>query len=91
MSFTTLFNVGWRMISSRSLLLSLLISASTPGASAHDVYTAYIQHRVHLSVGANHLDVTVDLTFFEEWSARERGRIDADGDGQVGRSETQSY
>lgn len=41
-------------------------------ATAHDLFAAYIQHRVLLTVGARYSDLEVDLTFFEEWSARER-------------------
>lgn len=60
-------------------------------ATGHDLFTAYIQHRVQASLGADHLDVTVDLTFFEEWSARERRQMDADGDGKITGAEMRSY
>jgi hypothetical protein len=62
-----------------------------PEASAHDFFTAYIQHQVQLTVGAQHLDLTVDLTFFEEWSARERRQMDANGDGRITHAELDSY
>jgi hypothetical protein len=58
---------------------------------AHDLYTAYVQHRVHLTAGATHIDVNLDLTFFEEWSWRERRRMDADQDGRISRSELDEY
>lgn len=60
-------------------------------ASAHDFFTAYIQHQVQLTVGARHLDLTVDLTFFEEWSAHERRLMDANGDGRITHAELDSY
>lgn len=33
----------------------------------------------------------VDLTFFEQWSAKERLTMDADGNGQISRSEVDAY
>jgi hypothetical protein len=44
-----------------------------------------------LTVAAQHIDVTVDLTFFEEWSARERKAMDADGSGEISRTELENY
>ncbi len=60
-------------------------------AAAHDVYAAYIQHSIRLTVGARYSDLEVDLTFFEEWSTRERAAMDADSDGRITRSEVESY
>lgn len=60
-------------------------------AAAHDLFTAYIQHRVSLTVGARYSDVEIDLTFFEEWSARERAVMDADANGRITRAEVESY
>jgi hypothetical protein len=60
-------------------------------AAAHDVFAAYIQHSVLLTVGVRYSDVEVDLTFFEEWSARERAAMDADANGRVTRSEVEAY
>jgi hypothetical protein len=62
-----------------------------PSATAHDLFTAYVQHSVRLAVGAKHVDLTLDLTFFEEWSARERQAMDTDADGRIARSEVESY
>lgn len=67
------------------------VLAATPSTRAHDVFTAYIQHRVAISVGARHLDVTVQLTFFEESTEHERGHIDTDRDGKLSRTETDAY
>jgi hypothetical protein len=60
-------------------------------AAAHDLFTAYIQHRVLLTVGAGYSDVEIDLTFFEEWSAHERAAMDADANGRITRGEVESY
>lgn len=60
-------------------------------ADAHNFLSEFIQHGIHLTVGAQHVDITVDLTFFEEWSARERATMDADGSGIVTRTELKSY
>lgn len=59
--------------------------------AAHDVLTNFVQHNVHLSLDAHHLDLTVDLTFFEEWSARERKAMDADANGRITRAELGAY
>ena len=74
----------------RLLLAGIVISLRQP-AAAHDLFTNYVQHSVHLTVGARHLDLTLDLTFFEEWSARERRTMDADANGRIARSELDSY
>jgi hypothetical protein len=60
-------------------------------AAAHDLFTAVIQHRLHVSIGARHIDLTIELTFFEEWSARERIAMDADADGRITRAELDVY
>ena len=73
-------------------LIPLALAVGALGrVSAHDLFTAYIQHRVHVTVGAKHVDLTVDLTFFEEWSFRERGRMDANTNGQIARVEVDEY
>lgn len=59
--------------------------------AAHDLFTNYVQHSAHLAAGARHLDLTLDLTFFEEWSARERQVMDADTNGRITRAELDSY
>ena len=60
-------------------------------AVAHDLFAAYVQHSVRLTVGARHIDLTLDLTFFEEPSLRERALMDADANGHITRSELVSY
>lgn len=69
---------------------AIVISLQLPVA-AHDLFTNYVQHSVHLIVGARHLDLTLDLIFFEEWSARERRAMDADTNGRIARSELETY
>ncbi len=61
------------------------------GAAAHDVLTNFVNHTVRLTLDAQHLDLTIDLAFFEEWSARERKVMDADANGKVTRSELECY
>jgi hypothetical protein len=60
-------------------------------AAAHDLFAAYIQRKVSLTVGARYTDLEVNLTFFESWSARERAAMDADADARITRSEVESY
>ena len=60
-------------------------------ASPHEVLAQYLQHRVALTLGARHVDVTVELTFFEDGSEHEREHMDADGDGRLSRAETDAW
>ena len=80
----------------RSVWLAVLLLGGTVinlrrDAVAHDLFAAYVQHSVHLTVGARHIDLTLDLTFFEEPSLRERAVMDADANGHITRSESASY
>lgn len=77
-----------------SRLLSLwtcILIAASPSLQAHDLFAAYIQHRVGISMGARHIDVTVQLTFFEEGSEHERTHMDANRDGRISRAESDAY
>ncbi|MEI2722388.1 MAG: hypothetical protein V9H26_02255 [Verrucomicrobiota bacterium] len=80
---------------SMACLIRLLLAGGVIGGwqsvAAHDLFTNYVQHCVQLTVGARHLDLTVDLTFFEEWSARERQTMDANPNGRITRSELEAY
>jgi len=73
------------------LLLAQLAHFYPPAATAHELFTTFIQHCFRLSVDARYMDLTVELTFFEEWSARERRIMDADGDGRITRPELEAY
>jgi len=66
------------------------IVASNPMLSAHDLFAAYVQHRVAIVVGARHVDVTVQLTFFEDAAEHEREHMDVNGDGRVSRAEIEA-
>jgi hypothetical protein len=46
---------------------------------------------VAVQVGAKHIDVTVQLTFFEEGAEHERGHMDANRDGRITRREIDAY
>jgi hypothetical protein len=72
-------------------LLAGLIVVLPRIARAHDRLGSFVQHTVRVAVGAEHLDVTFDLTFFEEWSARERKAMDTDDSGVITRSEQEAY
>lgn len=76
-------------LGSWKLLVSAGLSFAATG-SAHDLFTAYIQHRVAITVGAKHVDVTLQLTFFEDSSEHEREHLDTNGDGRVSRAEVEA-
>ena len=83
---------GPRQVTRLILLLLVGFTANLPRATfAHDLFTAYVQHSVRLSVNASHIDLTLDLTFFEEWSAKERLAMDTDSDGRISRREMDVY
>lgn len=72
-------------------LIALALLTLPVSTQAHDLFTAYVQHRITVTAGQKHIDVTVDLTFFEEWSERERAQMDADGDKRISRDEREAY
>ncbi len=74
----------WLMLAASVLLPIRLVRG-------HDTLGTCIQHAVHLSVEANGAELTVDLTFFEHWSARERAAMDADRNGTITRAEQDAY
>ncbi len=57
----------------------------------HGVLGRVVQHHIVATVGASHLDVTVELTFHSVFAQRERRRLDADGDGLIQAGETRRY
>lgn len=74
-----------------TVFIALLAAGSPVPLAAHDLLAAYLQHGVHLKVGARHIDLTLDLTFFEQPSVRERRLMDTNADGRVTHSELDAY
>jgi hypothetical protein len=72
-------------------LVIALFLAGTVLSWPHDLFNAYVQHRVALVISSAHLDVTVVLTFFEDSSEHEREHMDTNGDGRVSRAELDAY
>ena len=76
----------------RAIILSLgLFIVGLCAGQAHVLFTACIQHRIAVTIGAKYMDVTVQLTFFEEGSEHEREHIDANSDGRLSRAEIDAY
>ncbi len=73
------------------LLLAVLTPPGFRQAGAHEQFTTFIQHHIDVALGAKYLDLTVELSFFEEWSEREREAMDQNHDGQITRTEVESY
>lgn len=74
------------------LAFVLALFAAFPAAGrAHDEFERFVQHRVTVEVKSGHLDITVELTFFETWSGTERAAMDADRDGRITPTETAAY
>ncbi len=57
----------------------------------HGVLGRVVQHHIVATVGASHLEVTVEVTFHSVFAQRERRRLDADGDGLIQAEETRRY
>lgn len=70
-------------------ILGILLSSSS--LCAHDLLAEYVHHRIKVSAVAEHLDLTLELTFFEEGSRAERVRMDADRNGRIDRTELEAY
>lgn len=73
------------------LTLALWMILVANNAGAHDVLAAFIQHRVGIVISPKYVDVTVQLTFFEEASEHERAHMDTNRDGILTRAETDAY
>jgi hypothetical protein len=73
------------------VVFAVVVTAIACSGFAHDLFAAYIQHRVAVTLGAKHVDVTVQLTFFEDGSEHERAHLDADGNGRISRAEIEAY
>jgi hypothetical protein len=70
--------------------MALFLAGTEPGWP-HDLFNAYVQHRVGVVLSRTHLDVTVALTFFEDSSEHEREHMDTNGDGRLSRAELDAY
>jgi len=67
------------------------VLASPLPVRAHTTLRDYIQHRATVDVEGRNIDVTVELTFYEDCSVVERRRMDANGDGRIGEGEIRAY
>jgi hypothetical protein len=73
-----------------AIVIGAMLASTIPSA-AHGTLGAYLQHSLHLRVDAQHIDITLDVTFFEEPSARERAKMDTNADGRITPAEVESY
>jgi hypothetical protein len=71
--------------------LAVLLASAFDSAWAHVFLRNYIQHRVLITVGPAYIDVTLDLTFYENSSRKERLLMDKNHDGRVSNAEAQAY
>jgi hypothetical protein len=69
----------------------LLVTAALSRPRAHDVLAGFLQHRVEVRVGARHIDVTLQVTFFEDGSEHEREHMDRNADQRISAGERQEY
>ena len=66
-------------------------AAAVERLPGHGVLGRVVQHHIVATIGASHLDVTVELTFHSVFAQRERRRLDADRDGLIQEGEAQRY
>lgn len=88
--------MAWEQQTGRNFrTLRALLVAGSIGVPDHAVglgiLASYVQPGVPCKIGAEQLDLTVDLPCFEEPSARERKGRDAHADGHITRSEGEPY
>ena len=78
----------------RGIILVGLLCWTAAGVErlpGHGVLGRVVQHHIVATVGASHLDVTVEVTFHSVFAQRERRRLDADGDGLIQAGEARRY
>ena len=78
----------------RGVILAGLLCWTAGGVErlpGHGVLGRVVQHHIVATVGASHLDLTVEVTFHSVFAQRERRRLDADGDGLIQAGEAQRY
>ena len=78
----------------RGLILAGLLCWTLAGVErlpGHGVLGRVVQHHIVATVGASHLDVTVEVTFHSVFAQRERRRLDADRDGLIQEGEARRY
>lgn len=69
----------------------ILLLLAAPLAFAHPESGDYLQHRIELSAKADHIVLTVEITFDAKRSYEERRKIDADKDGRFSNAERNAY
>lgn len=74
-----------------AVLSALLFALFLRPVEAHTTLRDFIQHRAAITVGSRNIDVSLELTFYEDCSVKERRRMDADGDGRVEDAEVAAY
>lgn len=72
-------------------VLVVLLAGTLPSAFAHSFLRNYIQHRALITVGPTNIDLTLDLTFYDNSSMKERALMDKNHDGRVSQAEIQAY
>ena len=70
---------------------NVVLLLAVPVAFAHPELGDYLKHRIVLSAKADHIDLTVEITFDAGRSYEERQKIDADKDGKFSRAEREVY
>ncbi len=78
----------------RGIILAGLLCWTLAGVErlpGHGLLGRAVQHHIVATVGASHLDVTVEVTFHSVFAQRERRRLDADGDGLIQAGEARRY
>lgn len=69
----------------------ICLFAGALGAGAHEELSRVVQHSAAFSLGTEHIDVTVRLSFHGVLALAERSRMDSDGDGELTHEERRAY
>ena len=72
-------------------VMALWIAVPCGLAMAHSTLSAYVQHDVLLEASKAYLDITVQLTFFDDEAEAQRRALDVNGDGNFSAKERAAF
>jgi len=71
--------------------LFILFSIVPSTASAHPSLSAFVQHRIAVTVDAQNIDVSIEVNFRNRHARLERNRMDTDRNGTISDAESRVY
>lgn len=72
-------------------VMALWLAVPCGLAMAHSNLSEYVQHDVHLEASKSYIDLTVQLTFFDDAAEAQRRVLDCNGDGDFSAQEREVF